>query len=87
MTGAAETGTIAPIKKLAPTRPTIIFLKVFILCFSISMMPSLPSVYECPLNVAGKICRLPVFSPQRGMFHATFNGEDDNWFSLFHYFR
>ncbi|KAB2730671.1 hypothetical protein F9L02_11470 [Brucella intermedia] len=87
MTGAAETGTIAPIKKLAPTRPTIIFLKVFILCFSISMMPSLPSVYECPLNVAGKICRLPAFSSQRGMFHEAFNGEDDNWFSLFHYFR
>jgi len=30
MTGAAETGTNAPIRKLAPTRPTIIFLKVFI---------------------------------------------------------
>ncbi|MFQ0814165.1 hypothetical protein AVM02_14190 [Brucella anthropi] len=54
MTGAAETGTIAPTKKLAPTRPTIIFLKVFILCFSISVMPSSLAVYECPLNIAGK---------------------------------
>ncbi|MBR7651813.1 hypothetical protein KCX83_05690 [Brucella oryzae] len=54
MTGAARTGAIAPIRKPAPTRPTIIFLKVFILCFSISMMLSLLAVYECSLNIGGK---------------------------------
>ncbi|KAB2788587.1 hypothetical protein F9K97_03605 [Brucella anthropi] len=64
MTGAAETGTIAPIRKLAPTRPTIIFLKVFILCFSISMMPSLLSVYECTLNIVGKLCARLIFTSQ-----------------------
>ncbi|PQZ26211.1 hypothetical protein CQZ93_19805 [Ochrobactrum vermis] len=62
MTGAAETGTIAPIRKLAPTRPTIIFLKVFILCFSISMMPLLLSVYECTLNIGGQLCAHLIFT-------------------------
>ncbi|PWU76474.1 hypothetical protein DK867_04240 [Ochrobactrum sp. POC9] len=64
MTGAAETGTIAPIRKLVPTRPTIIFLKVFILCFSISMMPSLLFVYECPLNIVGKLRAHLIFTLQ-----------------------
>jgi len=44
--------------------PTIIFLKVFILCFSISMMPSLLSVYECTLNIVGKLCACLIFTSQ-----------------------
>ncbi|KAB2679782.1 hypothetical protein F9K78_19355 [Brucella pseudintermedia] len=87
MTGAAETGTTAPIRKLAPTRPTIIFLKVFILCFSISMMPSLPSVYECSLNIAGKYAISQFYPRNMAWFYEAFNEEDDDWFSLFHYFR